>query len=210
MSMMYFSELALPKNPINPIAFEQFVEERNAEQGNHNERLNFKNVTDLLTDECNEAFENIGLKPRTAVLFGKEMSADQRFFVTPCHRDVESRNGKWNPVSCAVNWEMTKGGSIMDWFEETVQPDTDPSADINNIQDYYQDVYVYSSGLPNKIDSCKLKNYTPYLMRTDTPHQLKFIRGEERRYSLSVRFYEESAPDWQTVWDKFKPIILRT
>jgi hypothetical protein len=199
--MKNYIKLKLPENPLKEDV--SVLQNIKIEGG-----YNLVPAAQLLSDEMQEIFSGMGLRPKFISLFGRNDS-DGKTETRMIHSDVGQVNGAWKKLLFGINWEITGHKNLFSWWNMDAVTAHWPGSE------YYPPKYQYLNGvhfgerfklgIPDgavKLDEVLLDK--PTLVRTDIPHMTHYKGdGLGNRVGISVRFFEDDFKSWEEVYNFF-------
>jgi len=207
--MQFYRRLQLPSNPVRLEKIEELIQSKKTHVHAINYQTNHYNPKDFLTSELIEIFQQLGVEPENLAHFGspKNSTGGSRL-----HIDLVNKNYTWVTVPFAINWDLTPGTLDLSWYDTTgltVFPPTDEhlrTCDTGGIRFGYTSWDDKHDLVP--IETLSFERNTPYLVRTDVPHQTRYMSLDPVRVSVSLRFPPHIISSWQQALEIFKPIIV--
>jgi hypothetical protein len=204
--MQYYQELNLPQNPLAADSVEQLhILKASAEPGYQYHTLIVDDavINSLLSKELMDIFQSLGAVPRSLIYFGLLGRQQHKTFF---HSDLSSDGTQWLPHPFALNWELTPGETINEWWDAGdapvfVPPEIRPA-------NYVGGAHIYSRGNRESHDAKLLATYqsssqSAFLIKTNIPHRVRSNTTAESRMCISVRF------DRDLAWDTFAPYFTK-
>lgn len=168
------------------------------------------NPSEILTDELNQIFSDIGISPSFAVFFVIH-SNKRKDKHEHAHVDYTLSQEKWKPIPFGINWELNDEiTSKLSWYDATdckeIEISLDGDPEIDRTFKYLNGVFF--EGIPKVIDSVECAG-EPILVRTDVPHTLSdFQTTACKRFALSLRFDVEKISSWKEAETSFRSIFI--
>jgi hypothetical protein len=196
-----------------------FVPETNNGEGWHI----YKNVTAVLNAQTLKSFADLGLVPDMVVLFGSDNTHRTAGYL---HVDLGWHNSRWQPVPCAVNWELNRTTSTVEWHDTSdyteVWPTNSP-ARLGYPHNYLQGISFTKKIAPGAIviteenttsntliESATLTHNDPILFNTSRPHSVIYQTQDAKRFMVSVRFKFGQISSWEQAVEVFGNVIVDT
>ncbi|WP_133129184.1 hypothetical protein [Legionella steigerwaltii] len=198
----YYQVLNLNHNPLSPYF----------EYPHMNQDVKARYITyfpdEILNKEIFQLFKKVGLKIKWVILFYKKPGASGLI-----HSDVIRNGYRWERCVCAINWNLTKASSIMNWWKCTLseiwpseQEATIPGIDILNGIHYGTRSNIYFE--PHQLQLLEsVEIIHPTLVRTDIPHNVVMKDLKKERWCLSIRF-EETFSSWEKALEILRPYFI--
>jgi hypothetical protein len=168
---------------------------------------------DIISDELIAALAKKGFLIDFAVLFCRkpQYSNAQRMNQGIIHSDVTFVEGRWEPIYCGINYELTNHDSKLSWWETTEEPIMPAIPAVVTLDDTLRGVHYAKRNNMDPIndsykclDSVVIKG--PTLVNTSIPHSVDYMGQAEIRWGLSIRLKNKFA-SWENSVDTFKELI---
>ena len=214
--MQYFQQLSLP-TPLKDDVVEELTHLKRTDSGpNGIRKVNYQtihyDVERFLNPALLDMLLTVGLKPVFFLHFGALDLATDRSSI---HRDLFRENGEWVPVPAGIMWDLTPGTTDFKWYDTSNVLEILPPEHLGiQLADFNSAHYGRRFGV--NVSDCKLLDHlalqrnTPYLVRTDTPHQVNYVCDTDTRVSINVRFATKDIPTWERALELFKPFFCLT
>jgi hypothetical protein len=168
------------------------------------------NPKNILSDELNQIFFDIGVHPSFAVFFVVHANhrKDKHEYA---HIDYTLSHAKWKPIPFGINWELnTNISSKLCWYDTSnckeIEISLDGDPEVDRTYEYLNGTFF--EGTPKVIDSVECTG-EPILVRTDIAHTVSdFVTIESKRISFSLRFDVEKISSWKDAEYVFRNICL--
>jgi hypothetical protein len=213
--MINYRFLNLPKNPLIKTSYVQQTLETAATTTNSylsgNGMCCFENIEDFILPSVLETFQQLGLRPSFFASFASAKVSSKEAEKRVTHHDLQfdEKNNKWATIPFGINWEITPGDTIFQWWNipsDPILPSTLHQSKLLNGAHYDQRNRI---GIPNGAELIEIVQVTaPILVRTDIPHSVSFNSSAETRYNISLRFDLDNVPSWGRAVEVFKPLFL--
>jgi hypothetical protein len=204
--MLYFKQLDLPM-PLKDNVFQKLLDLKN--QHDDYQTVHY-DVEQFLSQDLLDALNSINLVPEFFVHFGQPNDSMSRTFL---HSDLIRIGNDWVSVPAGIMWDLTPGTTDFKWYDtsalETMPP---PEHLVDQIPKF--NGHHYGSRLSEDVSQCKLlehlevKRNVPYLVKTDTPHQVVYTSEVPTRISINVRFSSADISTWEQALEKLQPFFL--
>jgi|LauGreDrversion4_2_1035121.scaffolds.fasta_scaffold00348_24 hypothetical protein len=127
------------------------------------------------------------------------------------HSDVTFVEGKWEPIYCGINYELTNLDSKLSWWETTEEPIMPAIPAVVTLDDTLRGVhYAKRNNMDPINDSYKCLDSVvingPTLVNTSVPHSVDYMGQSETRWGLSIRL-KNKFTSWENSVDRFKELI---
>lgn len=169
---------------------------------------------DILSDALIAALAKNGFLVVFAVLFCRQpqYTNAQRMNQGFIHSDITLVEGRWEPMYCGINYELTNSDSELSWWETTEEPIMPPIPKVATLDDRLRGVhYAKRNNMDpinanyKRLDSVVIKD--PTLVNTTVPHSVDYLGQAEIRWGLSVRL-KNNFSSWENSVDVFKGLII--
>jgi hypothetical protein len=163
-----------------------------------------------LTSEILDIFKSINLRPRFVVYFGRLYAKQNEIQV---HRDITYLDNQWKSIPCGINWELTPGDTLFEWYDTSKEnehlPDPEHALPLElNGAHYGHRANMDISAFTN-IGSLNVKENQPYLFRTDIPHRVTYKTSSHNRVCISIRFNLNDVKSWEHALEVFDSLIIK-
>jgi hypothetical protein len=208
MNNQFHQTLNIINDPLRPGALEKLCDEKTRRGQNKIKHYSivYNNWAEYLSEDLIESFKSIGLEPTYFIHFG---SAYNKITTTVFHTDLYNYKGKYHKVPFSINWDLTQGTTKWHWYDTNDVPEVWPSYHTPEFTGIH-----YGKWDSTSVDGCteignfSLERNTPYLVRTDVPHQIIYRCDDPVRMALSVRFDIDTVPSWEQALKVFEPLFL--
>lgn len=207
--MLNYRKLNLPANPVKN---EEAVLGTIIRGG-----YNLVKPEEVLTDELQEIFRSMGLKPTFVSLFGRN-DQDGKLETRMIHADVQLRGqnkferSSWKKLFFGINWELSGSENMFSWWDMSALKECWPAEELGTKYNYLNGIHYVKRGnlgIPEgakKIEETLIEG--PTLVRTELPHMTVYKNNTRTRVGVSVRFDESQFDSWEAVTKFFSPITL--
>ena len=163
-----------------------------------------------LTTEILDIFKSINLRPRFVVYFGRLYAKQNEIQV---HRDITYIDKQWQSVPCGINWELTPGDTLFEWYDTSAEdehlPDPDHALPLELNGAHYGHRANMDTSTFIKVESLNVKENQPYLFRTDIPHRVTYKTSSHNRICISLRFELNAVQSWEHALEVFDSLIIK-
>lgn len=201
MSQLY-KLLNLPQDPLNRANLNSLIAKKKKYSTVE------EDLETYLSPAILDVFKSINLRPRFVVYFGRLFAKQNEIQV---HRDITYLNNQWKSIPCGINWELTPGHTLFEWY--------DPGTEKEHLPDPVHALPLELNGAHyghranmdvsnfTLVESLHVKENQPYLFRTDIPHRVTYATTSNNRICISIRFTLEDVPSWEHALTKFDSLI---
>jgi hypothetical protein len=198
--MIYCKELNLPCPLINDRVLNKIYALKLVDH-NHPYTKIILDVNEL-NPELIQKCETVGIKPYFFVAFGLGNSG-----MSSVHSDVSYNNSQWVDFPVAINWELTPGNTVWNWWDTGTEPGINPQEEI----EFSSRAYKFRGNKdPSGFELLHTYN-VPFnravLYRSDIAHQITYNSTEKYRKCISVRFSLNDVPSWERALEIFQPFF---
>jgi hypothetical protein len=203
--MLYFKELDLPM-PLKDNSLQALVDLKN--QQDTYQTIHY-DIDQFLSQELLSVLHSINLTPKFFIHFGQPSDLTH---TTCLHSDIIRIDNNWVPVPAGIMWDLTPGTSDFKWYDTSALTTVPPPEHLVAYMPTFNG-HHYGSRHGEDVSQCKLldhlvvKRNTPYLVKTDTPHQVTYISDVPMRISINIRFDVNDISTWQQALEKFQPLF---
>jgi hypothetical protein len=213
--MQYSKQLSLTKTPLKGDFAEELCylknisEEPNGLSGVNYQTLHY-NIEKYLHEDLLNSLDSINLKPFFFIHFG---APNQKEFSTILHSDLYKENAQWVPMPVGIAWELTPGTTNFKWYDTSAIKEVPPTKELPfKPADFNSNHYIrrFSKDTTDCIllENLIMERNTPYLVRSDIPHQVDYTCTVPTRISINLRFQIKDIPTWEKALEVFKPLII--
>ena len=203
MSQLY-KLLNLPQNPLKLENLESLVAKKKKYSTVE------EDLETYLTPEILEIFKSINLCPRFVVYFGRLYAKQNEIQV---HRDITYLDNQWKSIPCGINWELTPGDTLFEWYDTSKEnehlPDPEHALPLELNGAHYGHRANMDVSTFTKIESLNVMENQPYLVRTDIPHRVTYKTSSYNRICISIRFKLNDVQSWEHALEIFDPLIIK-
>jgi hypothetical protein len=159
----------------------------------------------FIKKELKEQISPLG-EIQSVVIFKKKPG-----YVGPLHMDVVKEEDRWVKWSCAINWDLTKCDSSMEWYETSLEEVWPEKASIDQggyvLSGIHYGRHYFNKDVDQEtctlLESANILN--PTLVRTDIPHRV--VNNDLKvRWCISLRLKNNYS--WEEAREIFKPFYL--
>ena len=214
--MKYSKQLSLTNSPLKGDFAKELChlkaisDEPNGLTGIINYQTLHYDIEKYLSQDLLDALNSVRLKPLFFIHFG---ALNSKSFSSILHSDLYRTGESWAPMPVGIAWELTPGTTDFKWYDtssiEEVPPPTNLPFKPNDFNSHH-----YAKRFNKDTSNCVLleklsmERNTPYLVRSDVPHQVDYTCTVPTRISINLRFSIKDIPTWEKALEVFKPFIV--
>ena len=173
----------------------------------NNETNSYTNIKlDGLSDNLKKTLRELEIGISGAVLFRKKPSDKP----STLHSDLYWNGSEWEKWHCAINWNLNRTRSVMEWYE-TDEPEVYYHNKPEHTDGYILSGIHYGAKDTNTVNPETTRLLYEYellsttLVRTDIPHRIRNLDNKDR-WCLSLRLDKNYT--WEEVLAIFKPLMI--